>query len=106
MSVSIAKSGANLHLELSAETYDAMYCGSRDVGTGQVPLQPGSQPCFQVLVQADPQNGNFVSVGNESQGCHVRLAPGVIVVIPINDVSKIFVRAKSGTQTVHWLAMT
>lgn len=107
MPASIRKSGANIYLNLTGETYDDSHCGSRgDVGVTQVALQTATQPCFQVLVQAEPTNDDFVAVGNSSQGCHVRLAPGAAITIPINDVNKVYVRAESGTQAVHWLAMT
>lgn len=106
MPASIRKSGSNVYLNLTGETYDDSYCGSReDVGAAQVALQTTTQPCFQVMLQASPANNDYVAVGNLAQGCHIRLVPGAMVTIPIDDVNKVFVRAGSGTQAVFWMAM-
>lgn len=114
-----AKSGANLHLQMIGETYDGTYVGYVDVlATQQVPLtfdlpedptpiENGivSVPCWQVLVQADPDNTQNVLIGNETHGCHIVLRAGETITIPINDVIKIYARAAAGTQRINWIAM-
>lgn len=118
----VRKSGANFHLSLTGETYDAMYAGIVDVlATQQVPLTfdlPAevpphdegvlSVPCWQVLVQADPSNASNVLIGDEAHGCHIVLRPGESITIPINDVRKVYARAVDGgaVSRINWLAMT
>lgn len=105
MAVSVKKSGANIHLQLIGETYDAFYCGTREVGTSQVPLVLTSMPCFGVQIQASNNNNAWVYIGNETQGCYQELPAGATITIPINDVAKVYVRAASGTQRVNFMAM-
>lgn len=109
----VRKSGVNLRLPLTGETYDGTYTGQVECDSvSQVSLvhDLGAQgitsiPCWQVLVQASANNTAVVHVGNESQGCYVELPAGVALTIPVNDVNKIYVRAAAGIQTVNWIAM-
>lgn len=102
---SIKKSGANLRLDLVGETYDKTHCGTRDYGTSQEPITDASTPCFQVIIQADTGNTDSISVGNSAQGAYFSLAAGQALTIPINDLSKVFIQANAGTQTINWIAM-
>lgn len=108
---SIKKSGSNIHLELVATTYDSFVTATLQIGTEQEaltvntsPTVPTSQPCFEVLVQADPDNTAAVFVGSLG-GCYFQLDAGASLTVPINDVGKVYVRAASGVQRVNWLAM-
>lgn len=101
---SVKKSGG-LSLGLSATTYDNMAAGHIEVGVAQVPLVAATIPCFEVLVQADPDNGFDIYVGDMTYGCHIHMEPGDVIVIPINDVEKVYARSQAGAQTVNWLAM-
>ena len=108
----VRKSGTNLKLALTGETYDDMYSGTVQALTAsQVSLLndttvlSGRIPCWQVLVQSDPDNTANIVVGESLHGCHVVLLAGQSISIPINEVGKVQVRAVSGTQTVNWLAM-
>jgi len=110
----IRKSGTNLKLLLTGETYDAIYVGVQIANADQqlrlcADLGVESIPCWQVLVQADPANGQTnVLVGNEHQGCHIVLRPGESITVPVNDVGKVYVRTVEGggNTTVNWLAVT
>lgn len=62
-----------------------------------------SQPCREVLVQADPTNVVDVIIGNATNQ-FVHLVPGSYITIPIADVSLVYVRVVSGTAIVNWLA--
>jgi hypothetical protein len=104
MAVSIKKSGANIHLQLVGETYDATYCGQTVVGVAQVPLSAVSVPCFSVLLQAAAGNGGLVYVGNLTHGCYVELPAGGVLTVPINDVEKVYVRAAGAGYVVNWMA--
>lgn len=108
MTPTIKKSGANLHLSLIGETYDGMYCGvTESIGSAQVPLTDQTVACFQVLVQASNDNDATVFIGNQTHGCVIELVAGATVVIPINDVEKVYARVGEGedTQQVNWIAM-
>ena len=104
MQGSIKKSGRNIHLALTGETYDDMHTGTREVGMQQQALQAQTLAIFKVYVQADPGNNANVAVGRQ-QGCYVQLQAGIGIWIPINDLNKVHVRAIAGTQTVNWIAM-
>jgi len=108
----VRKSGTNLKLALTGETYDDMRSGTvQALAASQVSLLndttvlSGGIPCWQVLVQSDPDNTANIVVGESLHGCHVVLLAGQSISIPINEVGKVQVRAVSGTQTVNWLAM-
>jgi len=113
------KSGVNLHLSLVGETYDGTYVGTQETDALQqvpltwdlVPPPSGgfaSVPCWQVLVQADPSNATNVLVGDEAHGCHIVLRAGESIMVPVNDVNKVYVRTADGggTNVVNWFAMT
>lgn len=102
---SIKKSGRNLHLTLTGETYDEMRTDTVQVGQQQTALSAASVPCFAVIVQADPGNGQNVVVGNQfNNGPVIVMEAGDTFTLPINDVSKVYARSVAGTQTVNWLA--
>jgi hypothetical protein len=105
--MNLRKSGTNLHLALTGETYDGIRAGTRNtLGTGnQRSLSDGSIPCWQVTLQASLSNAGLVLVGAENGGCTVELNAGGSVDIPINDVSKIFINDEGAVQTVNWLAL-
>ena len=108
----VRKSGTNLKLALTGETYDDMYSGTVQApAAAQVSLLNDTTVlsnrilCWQVLVQADPDNTANIVVGESLHGCHIVLRAGESISIPINEVGKVQVRAISGTQTANWLAM-
>lgn len=92
--------------QLGGQTYDAMHPGTILVGVNAVAISAVTIGCFEVLVQADPDNGDSVLIGNATQGCTIQLTAGSAITIPINDVEKIMARAVAGSQRVNWLAMT
>lgn len=85
-------------------TYDGLAGGELTVTVIQQPLVPNQRLCFQVLIQADPDNVNDVLVGN-LHGCYIRLVPGGSITITINDVHKICARSEAGAERVYWLAV-
>jgi len=93
--------------QLGGQTYNDTHTGTILLTTlNAVAISAVSVPCFEVLVQADPNNGRNVLIGNSKQGCTIRLTAGSAITIPINDVEKIMARAVFGTQRVNWMAMT
>ena len=92
---------------LGGQTYEGMHTGTIVVtAANAVAISAVTAGCFEVLVQADPDNDDNVLIGNNTQGCTIRLTAGSAITIPINDVEKIMARAVAGTQRVNWLAMT
>ena len=72
------------------------------VGLAAVPL-PLSVTCNDVLVQADPDNGGNVFIGNAvSQS--VQLAAGAVWTTSINNPAKIYVRGSAAGQRVNFHA--
>jgi len=85
-------------------TYNGMRSGATNVTVLQIPLT-SQLPCFEVLLQADPDNTDDVFVGEAVGDCRIQMEPGDVMVVPINDASKILIRAAAGAQTINWLAM-
>ena len=110
MTASIVSSGnkKNIQLQLTTEVFDAMHCGQKTDVTikqeGLIALDE-SVECFEVMVQASRNNGEYIKVGNRAQGCFFELAAGDSITIPINNLNKVQVKAEAGTQTVYWIAM-
>ena len=67
-------------------------------------LPATTRDVHSVLVQADPDNGANIFVGNATSQS-VQLAPGGVEVIDINNPEKVFVRPAAGTQRVNWQAV-
>ena len=58
----------------------------------------------EVLVQADPDNGGAIFVGDTTSQS-VQLAPGDSESIKIDTPSKIYVRSVTGNERVNWHAV-
>jgi len=87
------------------ETFSTLHSGSQEVTNAAGGLHGGvSLSCKQVIVQAHPDNTQRVLVGNLYRQ-DIILVPGQSETLPIDDVSKVFVRAVAGTQTVNWHAV-
>ncbi len=104
MSGNLSKTGTH-QITLTGETYDSILCGQRQVLTAQQPLTVESRPCFLVTIQAAKNNASYCYVGNQSDGCYIELPAGTTISIPINDVSKVYVRSATDNMIVNWLAM-
>ena len=109
---SIKKSGSNIHLELTATTFDSFVTATVLMDTSQRPINykctptmPTSVPCFEVALQSDPDNTADIYIGNQG-GCYIQLTPGDVFYIKINDVAKVYARTESGNQRINWFAMT
>jgi hypothetical protein len=57
----------------------------------------------EVFVQADPDNGSAIFIGNAASQS-TQLNAGDSITIPINTPSKIYVRS-GGSERVNWLAV-
>lgn len=78
--------------------------GTQSATTTAAGLNNGTPlSCTEVLVQNDPDNTVDVFVGN-STSQSVQLRPGESYATLANDVSKVYVKAASGTATVNWQA--
>ncbi len=104
MTATIKKSGANIHLELVATTYDALTTGELQPGTAQTPLSANSFACFEVVIVANPANTGNIWIGDETTGCHFPLQAAAGLVLAINDVNKVYARAENANDSVHWIA--
>ena len=73
------------------------------VGTDPIQLDSDSKYRDEVVVLADESNTDVVYVGNSSQQLYP-LGAGKSVTIRKTSLNLIYVKAASGTQTVHVLA--
>lgn len=72
------------------------------VDVNAVALNGGtSLACSVVRVQADPNNGQNILIGNATSQSYV-LTPGENELLWIDDAAKIYVRAVAGAQRVNW----
>lgn len=90
-------------LIISSAAPGALIDGTLTCTAVAVPLTSNAD-VNSVLVQADPDNSQNVFVGN-SASQSVQLAPGGTETIPVNQPSKIYVRAASDTQRVNFHAV-
>lgn len=74
-----------------------------DVGTTAAALTAG-QSCFEVIVQADPDNTVDVFFGT-SGSQPMQLLPGQAVRLKVSNVNLVYVKTASGTATVNWLSV-
>jgi len=60
--------------------------------------------CREIMIQASNNNTAWCYVGTQL-ALVVELPPGAAVTIPIDDASKIWHTAASGTQLLNWIAL-
>lgn len=84
------------------KTNEALWDGTLLVGVAAVPLP--NHHSTEVLVQADPDNGGAIFVGNAGSQS-IQLNAGDSITIPIDTPSKIYVRAAAGNERVNWHAV-
>jgi hypothetical protein len=83
------------------DTSDTLYDGTKALTTVAAAIA-ASQAIREAWVQADPANTVDILVGS-STSQSTRLRPGQPVVIPINDLAKIFAKAVTGTASLNYL---
>ena len=72
------------------------------IGTGAAALPSNVGKAF--LIQADPDNGADVFLGNSTEQ-NLQLAAGDVVTIAISNTNLIFAKSASGTQTINILGV-
>ena len=81
------------------------YITKQTVSLFSQPLQLAALVCQGVVVQNDPDNTGDMLVGNVTAQVF-QLTPGQWIYLPVNDVSRVYVKMTSGSnQTVNWLAV-
>jgi len=85
------------------ETYDTLHCGRRVGGGVAVLANLPDVRIWQVIIQADPDNGASCFVGNANQQTFELLA-GAAITIPIDRTNKVYVNVPANN-AVNWLAM-
>lgn len=91
--------------EIATKVFPRVYSGSESIGTSETSLSSQSVPRgSQVLVRADPGNGDKVFVGGSNEGTSsFPLEAGASTTFSVSEVSQVQARANSGTQTVNWI---
>jgi len=97
--------GSKLKLGMVGQTFAKLRSGTKTVGATCAPIAD-STPCWRVVLQADPNNGqgDDVLVGGRD-GCHYQLQAGDSVEILINNLDKIYASAVAGSPVINWLVM-
>lgn len=63
-----------------------------------------SQTCMEMIIENQPINNINILVGTAAlQSFHI--APGDTLVLPIDNVNKVYVKTPSGSSVVGWLAV-
>jgi|GEM_PF-6422232 len=94
------------YADRTVETYNTLRDGSQTAKVWAKGLNNGTPlACFRVFVQAGLKNEQPVFVGNASTQS-ICLEAGDTESIPINDVSKVWVRTSVGEATVNWHAVS
>ena len=83
------------------DTSNTLYDGTKALTTVAAAIA-ASQAIREAWVQADPANTVDILVGSATSQS-TRLRPGQPVVIPINDLAKIFAKSVTGTATINYL---
>lgn len=92
-------------VERVTETYSVIHSNRMNATIAAAQLNGGQRlDCKQVVVQAHPDNGGRVFVGNAMRQ-DVILVPGQSYTIPVCDVTLVWVRASAGVQVVNWNAV-
>ena len=87
-----------------ASTANALGQG-KDATVTTAAKQLAALVCQGVVVQNDPDNTGDMLVGNVTAQVF-QLTPGQWIYLPVNDVSRVYVKMTSGSnQTVNWLAV-
>lgn len=112
-SISVASTvglkASELNLEATTKNLFVKEVTSSSLATGQKTADTtaaalaGSTPCREVLIQNDSGSSNSVKVGNDTNQ-YIELSPGDAISLPIDNVSKVYVKTTAGTATVNWLA--
>jgi hypothetical protein len=86
-------------------TYDRIDCGTLTGAATVAPLLTEDRDCFEVIVQADPDNEVNLSIGSSLAQWYV-LEPGATITIPTRHLNNVYVRFPAGDdQRVNWIAM-
>jgi len=93
---------SSLNTKIQSQSVD-LFVKDISVGTDAVQVDTDSAYRDEVIILADPENTGVVYVGNSANQLFP-LAAGASVAIRKTALNLIYVRAASGTQTVHVLA--
>mgnify|MGYP001608941906 CR=1 FL=1 len=89
-------------MQNSVRSSSALLAGTQSITTTAAALTGGGV-CIEIIVQSDHANTADILVGNSTVQSY-RLPPGEDVLLPVNSTTLIYVKSKSGTQVVNWLA--
>ena len=86
----------------------APYAGDMTAGTISVTETAAvistSVPCVGVILQADPDNGADIMIGDASSQ-PVQLQPGASISLPIRNLALIWADSASGTLALNYIAI-
>lgn len=88
-----------------SDSSPALYDGTQAAGVTATPLNGGtSLAATEVIVQNDPGSPAAIKIGNATSQ-NLSLAIGASVVLPIDNVNKIYVKRTGGADcTANWEA--
>jgi hypothetical protein len=90
------------NLKISNQGSPTLYAGTLAVTNAAAALA-ASQPCTEVLCQADPANTNNILIGNVGTQ-PILLYPGVCIAIPVANIALLYAKTSGGAANLNYLA--
>lgn len=101
--VSVVQGGSGSDPWKVTEASSALYSGTLAVPNAAAAPLGASQPCREVVVQADGANTVPVLIGGAAAQS-LALSAGQAIAIPVSDVATVYVYAAAAGQSVNWIA--
>jgi hypothetical protein len=87
----------------TANAWDGITTGAGTATVAAAALAAGHTPMLEVMIQCNTGSPESVFVGNQ-HGQYFEVVAGANVVIPVNDLSTVYIRSAAGTGTYNYIA--
>jgi len=86
-----------------ANAWDDIAVAAGTAAVAGTPLSVPHAAILEVMIQCNPDSLESVFVGNQ-HGQNFEVVAGDYVVVPVNDLSTVYVRSAAGTGTYNYIA--
>ena len=86
-----------------ASAWDGISAAAGTAGVGGTPLSDNHAEILEVMIQCNTGSPESIFVGN-NHGQNFEVVAGGFVVIPVNDLSTVYIRSAAGTGTYNYIA--
>jgi len=86
-----------------ANAWDGIAVAAGTAGIAGTPLSDTHAPMLEVMIQCNTGSPESIFVGN-NYGQNFEVVAGANVVIPVNDLSTVYIRSAAGTGTYNYIA--